>query len=143
MKSIGTPHLVTANTAASGGQIPFPKGYVNPESLSSAGPNQIYEGIGITTTAGVRQIWFVADSDADAKDFCGRGGFALVGRATLHDVEKSEREAFTVNEVREKLQLSRSSVYRLIASGRLSQLRGVGAVRITRKSLNQFLSSSK
>jgi excisionase family DNA binding protein len=103
----------------------------------------IFEGIAITSSAGIRWFWFSADSEADAKDFCGRSGFALVGRAAWPGSEKTEPEAYTLNEVMEKLQLSRSSVYRLIARGQLKQLRGMSVVRVSRRSLHEYLSSSK
>jgi excisionase family DNA binding protein len=45
----------------------------------------------------------------------------------------------TIKEVANELSISRSSVYRLIAQGRISTVTILGKKRVTRKSLERFI----
>lgn len=102
----------------------------------------IYLGVSVTPEAKIRPIWFRAESAEDARRFCCERGFACMGLAGSTEASASEPEAYAIDAVMRRLNLSRSSVYRLLARGELKRLRGVASVRITRRSLEQFIASA-
>jgi excisionase family DNA binding protein len=66
-------------------------------------------------------------------------------RVLLIDDEKTEINpaVFTVTQVATLLQLSRSSVYRLVAKGLLPRLAGIRAIRVPREGLDEYLVGRK
>ncbi len=124
-------------------QFPYSVGAVGGSSPLSGGQGKavVYAGACITPNAEIRSIWFSARSDADALEFCSKNGFACIGQASFKPNNNAERDAFDAKEVMRRLDVSRSTIYRLVARGELQRLRGVGAVRITRLSLERYLES--
>ena len=108
---------------------------------------QIYFGACVAPDAAFRSIWFSAASEQDARQFCVEGGFALVGPAAappgVAACPTPEPDVLVAEEAMRLLGVSRSTLYRLVCARLLKRLPGVAAIRITRRSLEDYLDSAR
>ncbi|MBI5800163.1 MAG: helix-turn-helix domain-containing protein [Verrucomicrobia bacterium] len=89
----------------------------------------------------IHELSFPARSISEAKVFCVEQGFGLKGLSGEIATAADTSATLTIEEVMCALQLSRSSILRLLAKGSLRRVARIRAVRITRRSLDEYLAS--
>jgi len=110
------------------------------EAISHDNEVRLYAAI-FVRDGEICELAFPARSIGDAKIFCIERGFGLKGLVGEAATTDDTSATLTIEEVMCALQLSRSSILRLLAKGSLRRVPRIRAVRITRRSLDEYLAS--
>lgn len=88
----------------------------------------------------IRRLWFECDNEENAHAFCIRVGAGYEGRSTTPESQVAPPpEAYDERTTRELLGgISKSTLYRLLATGKLDRVPGTWRVLVTRRSVERL-----
>jgi hypothetical protein len=96
----------------------------------------------------IRRITFEAENTEEAQRLAGTWGFGLVGEAREDSIAPHEKpvdpEAYDSANARQLLGgISRTSLYRLLARGKLSRLPDTRKILVTRASIDRYCARAR